>query len=62
MNNKKKYTIVKENYEGEFNIPRLVFQVGILAIICILTFLVAKYIVRSSIDGEKLPIDTSERI
>ena len=62
MNNKKKYTIIKENYEGEFNIPRLVFQVGILAIICILTFLVAKYIVRSSIDGEKLPIDTSERL
>lgn len=35
---------------------------GILAIICILSFLVAKYIVRSAIDGEKSPIDTSERL
>ena len=35
---------------------------GILAIICILSFLVAKYIVRSNIDGEDTPIDTSERL
>jgi len=35
---------------------------GILALICILSFLVAKYIVRSSIEGEKPPIDTSERL
>ena len=35
---------------------------GILAIICILAFLVAKYIVRSNIDGEDTPIDTSERL
>jgi len=40
----------------------MIMQFGILAIICILAFLVAKYIVRSSIDGEKPPIDTSERI
>lgn len=35
---------------------------GILAIICILAFLVAKYIVRNNINGEQSPIDTSERI
>ena len=64
MNNKK-YKVVKtieENYDSEFNIPKLIMQIGILSIICILAFLVAKYIVRSSIDGEKIPIDTSERI
>ena len=61
MNYKKKYTVVKPN-DDDINIPRMIFQIGILAIICILAFLVAKYIVRSSIDGEKIPIDTSERI
>lgn len=35
---------------------------GILAIICVLAFLVAKYIVRNDIGGEETPIDTSERI
>ena len=37
-------------------------QYGILALICVMSFLVAKYIVRSEIDGEKSPIDTSERL
>ena len=41
---------------------RMVSYYGILAIICIMSFLVAKYIVRSRIDGEKSPIDTSERL
>jgi len=41
---------------------RMVYYYGILAIICIMSFLVAKYIVRSRIDGEKSPIDTSERL
>lgn len=41
---------------------RKIAYFGILAIICILSFLVAKYIVRSNIDGEKSPIDTSERL
>ena len=35
---------------------------GILAIICILAFLVAKYIIRSNIGDEVSPIDTSERL
>lgn len=35
---------------------------GILAILCILAFLIAKYIVRSDINGEDTPIDTSERL
>ena len=41
---------------------KMVGYFGILAIICVLTFLVAKYIVRSAIDGESIPIDTSERL
>ena len=41
---------------------RKVGYFGILAIICIMSFLVAKYIVRSNIEGEKSPIDTSERL
>ena len=35
---------------------------GILAIICILSFLIAKYIIRDNIGDEKSPVDTSERI
>ena len=41
---------------------KYIFQFGLLAILCILSFLIAKYIVRNDIDGEKMPIDTSERI
>ena len=41
---------------------KMVVQFGILALICVVSFLVAKYIVRSRIDGEKSPIDTSERL
>ena len=44
------------------SVYRKVGYFGILAIICILSFLVAKYIVRSNIEGEKSPIDTSERL
>ena len=35
---------------------------GILAIICILAFLIAKYVIRNDIGGEESPIDTSERL
>ena len=35
---------------------------GLLAIICILAFLMAKYIVRNDIGWEETPIDTSEKI
>jgi len=64
-NNIRKYRVVKDienSDENGSNIPKMIMQFGILAIICILAFLVAKYIVRSSIDGEKPPIDTSERL
>lgn len=43
-------------------IGRKIGYFGILAIICILSFLIAKYIVRSNIDEEKIPVDTSERL
>ena len=39
-----------------------VIYFGMLALICVMSFLVAKYIVRSRIDNEKIPIDTSERL
>lgn len=41
---------------------RMIGYFGILAIICISSFLIAKYIVRSNIEGEETPIDTSERL
>ena len=47
--------VVKNNSVG-----KMVCQFGLLALLCILSFLVAKFIVNIGI-GEK-PIDTSERI
>ena len=41
---------------------KMIVRFGLLAIVCIMTFLVAKYIVRDKIDGEEPPIDTSERL
>lgn len=41
---------------------KMVAYYGILSLICVMSFLVAKYIVRSRIDNEKIPIDTSERL
>ena len=41
---------------------KMIGYFGILAIICILAFLIAKYVVRSDIEGEDTPIDTSERL
>ena len=66
-NTKKKYTIVKDpnvkiETEDSVSVWKYIFQFGLLAILCILSFLIAKYIVRNDIDGEKMPIDTSERI
>ena len=48
--------------EENVSIGKMIGYFGILAIICVSSFLVAKYIVRSKIDGEKTPIDTSERL
>ena len=63
----KKYTIVKDpNVDLENNdsisVWKYIFYFGLLAILCVLSFLVAKYIVRSNIEGEEIPIDTSERL
>ena len=41
---------------------KLISYICILLIICICTFLVAKYIVRDDIGGEEIPIDTSTRM
>ena len=41
---------------------KVIAYFGILAIICVLAFLIAKYVVRKDIDWEETPIDTSERI
>ena len=46
----------------DVSIGKMVGYFGMLAIICVLSFLIAKYIVRSDIDGESIPIDTSERL
>lgn len=50
------------NKMNDMGIGKTIGYFGILAIICILSFLVAKYVVRSEIEGEKSPIDTSERL
>ena len=69
MIDKKKYKLSNEiissdNDSIDKNDDRwkMVVQYGLLALICVMSFLVAKYIVRSKIDGEKIPIDTSERL
>ena len=46
----------------EVGIGRTIGYFGILTIICILSFLIAKYIIRDNIGDEKSPVDTSERI
>ncbi len=63
-NTEKKYKIVKnvDDQIGIVDVPKMIVQFGLLAMICVLAFLVAKYIVRSAIDGENTPIDTSERV
>ena len=63
--NFKKYKVVsgeRKKEEDNQSIWKLIGYFGILAIICILSFLVAKYVVRSEIEGERSPIDTSERL
>ena len=44
------------------SVGKTISYFGILALICVMSFLVAKYIIRSNIQGEELPIDTSERL
>ena len=52
----------KETEEENVSIGRMIVYFGILAIICISSFLIAKYIVRRNIGWEETPIDTSERL
>lgn len=65
MTNNKKYKLSNEIISSDSYSNdkwKVVVQYGILALICVMSFLIAKYIVRSEIDGEKSPIDTSERL
>ena len=64
VNTNKKYKIVNEVHieEEKESIGIIILRVGLLAIICILAFLIAKYIVRNNIRDERTPIDTSERL
>ena len=41
---------------------RMVSYIAILGIICIISFLIAKYIVRLNISNNEIPIDTSTRL
>jgi len=41
---------------------KLISYISILLIICICSFLIAKYIVRMNIDRNDIPIDTSVRM
>lgn len=41
---------------------KLVSYVALLLLICVCSFLVAKYIVRAGIDNEQIPVDTSTRL
>ena len=50
------------NNMNKTGIGKAIGYYGILAIICILSFLVAKYIIRDNIGDEKSPVDTSERL
>ena len=51
-----------EEDSQQVGVGRLIGYFGILAIICIISFLIAKYILRKNIDWEETPIDTSERL
>ena len=63
MNNVQ-FVVVDNNEEddSQVGVGRLIGYFGILAIICIVSFLIAKYILRNNIDWEETPIDTSERL
>lgn len=41
---------------------KMISYISILGIICVCSFLVAKYIVRNDIKDEVIPIDTSTRL
>ena len=47
---------------NNLSVGKSITYFGILALICIVAFLIAKYIVRNNIEWEETPIDTSERL
>ena len=58
---KKKYKVSYDDVIGPYiNVGKLLFSIGILALFCVTTFLVVKYIVNIDV-GEK-PVDTSHKI
>lgn len=50
------------NMNKEVGIGKKIGYYCILAIICIVAFLFAKYVVRNNIGWEESPIDTSDRL
>ena len=57
---KKRYKLSDEDFIGDsISIGKVISYIGILALICIVSFLIAKYIVNIGI-GER-PIDISEK-
>ena len=47
---------------NKMSIWKIIGYTGLVLIICIVVFLIVKYIVRDSINWEKPPIDVSERL
>lgn len=41
---------------------RIVAYLSLLSLICIFSFLVAKFIIQENIDRKEIPVDTSTRI
>ena len=41
---------------------KMLSYIAILALICIVSFLTAKYIVRMNISNDEIPVDTSTRL
>ena len=41
---------------------KIMAYIALLGVICVISFLIAKYIVRSSIKKDEIPIDTSVRL
>ena len=46
----------------DMSIGKLIASIGIVLILCIVVFLVAKYIVRDQIHWETPPVDVSEKL
>ena len=61
----KKYKVVsgeRKKEEDNQSMWKLIGYFGILALICVISFLIAKYVVRNDIGEDEMPINTSERL